>query len=134
MKYTLRDCGGFLRADLLERETAEETEAFLLAVRGPALAHPSERLLISVHCPRAIFRVERYHASRFIGELAGRPRGRVALVARHFEVRLVHQYIEALARLRHAGLRSFADESAAIAWLAVDEKNMHPRRTSQGAV
>ena len=109
----------YLRADLLERETVGETEEFLTTVKEAGLQHPSCRILICVYSPRAIFRVERYHASMFIDELAAKPWFKVALVSEHFEVRLVHQYLELLARSRRADLRSFADEHAAIEWLTI---------------
>jgi hypothetical protein len=121
MKYAIVDRQDYLRADLYDRDNAEETETFLEAIGQAWLKHPRERLLICVHSPRAFFRIEKYHASRFLQELADRPACRVALVARHFEVRLLHQYLEALARLKHAKLRSFADEASALRWLAEPE-------------
>ncbi len=117
MEYRLTDKGDYLRADLLSRETPAETEEFLSAVREAGLKHPSARILIVVQSPRAIFRVEKFHTSAFLEELAGKPNYRVALVARHFEVRLVQQYIEAMARFKRANLRSFAHEPSAIRWL-----------------
>lgn len=121
MKYTITDKQDYLRADLLERDNAEETELFLEAIREAALKHPRGRLLICVHSPHAFFRIEKYRASHFLQELAGRPRYRVALFSKHFEVRVLHQYVEALARLKRAKLRSFADEPSAIRWLAAPE-------------
>jgi hypothetical protein len=118
MKYKIVDKHDYLRADLFERDNAEETETFLEAIREVGLKHPRNRLLICVHSPHAFFRIEKYHASRFLQELAERPQWRVALVSDHFEVRILHQYVEALARLKRAKLRSFADEGSAIRWLA----------------
>ena len=120
MQFTLADMQQYLRADLLERETPEETEDFLTAVKEAGLQHPSRRILIRVYSPRAIFKVERYRASMFLDELAARPLFKVALLAKHFEVRLVHQYLEVLARLKRARLRSFRDETLAIQWLMID--------------
>lgn len=117
MEFRLADQVEYLRADLLERETAGETADFLNIVKQAALSHASQRVLIVVQSPRALFRVERFQASSFLAELAARPAYKVALVARHFEVRLVHQYLEVLARLKDARLRSFAHERAAIRWL-----------------
>jgi hypothetical protein len=117
MQFVIDDKKDYLRADLLSRETAAETEEFLNAVRDASLGHPSERTLIVVHSPRALFRIERFHAAQFIAELAAHPKHRVALVARHFDVRLVHQYAEVIARLKRASLRSFAQEESAIQWL-----------------
>jgi hypothetical protein len=121
MKYTIVDKHDYLRADLLERERVEETEGFLDAILEADKKYPRKRLLICVHPPRAFFHIEKYNASRFLQELADRPDSRVALVARHFEVRILHQYVEALARLKRARLRSFGDEGSAIRWLMAPE-------------
>ncbi|HUQ74215.1 MAG TPA: hypothetical protein VM183_05765 [Burkholderiales bacterium] len=127
MKYTIVDKQDYLRADLLERDNAEETETFLEAIREVGLKHPRNRLLIFVHAPHAFFRIEKYHASRFLAELAERPDWRVALVSVHFEVRILHQYVEALARFKRAKLRSFGDEASAVRWLAEpDSPGMAP--------
>lgn len=117
MHFVIDDKQEYLRADLLSRETVAETADFLNAVRDAALRHPSSRTLIVVHSPRAFFRVERFRASEFLAELAANPKHKVAIVAHHFEVRLVHQYVEVLARLKHANLRSFPQEANAIQWL-----------------
>ena len=117
MKYTIVDKGDYLRADLLERQSAEETEAFLKAIGVERRKHQRKAVLICVHTTRAVFRVEKYHASQFLETLARLGDVRIALVSRHFEVRLVHQYLESLAKPKMAKLRSFGDESSAIRWL-----------------
>jgi len=117
VEYRITDMGEYLRADLLERETAAESEEFLGILRGIALKQGRPRILICVHSPHAIFRVEKYRASTFLEALASRPDARVALVAKHFEVRLTQQYVEVLARLKKARLRSFSGEAAAVQWL-----------------
>src|SRR3954468_4788210 len=114
---TTRDKRDYLRADLVHRQSAAELEKFLHELQAAAFAHPSGRLLIYVHVPRATFKIDKFHASHFIEALAARPSLKVALVATHREVQLVQQYIEALARLKKANLRSFNDEVAALAWL-----------------
>jgi hypothetical protein len=121
MKYTIVDRESYLRADLLERQSAEETEAFLKAIGVQRRKHQHKGVLICVHPPRAFFRVEKYHASSFLDTLAGLREVRVALVSPYFEVRLLHQYLEVLARLKGANLRSFAAEAAAIRWLTAPE-------------
>ena len=114
---TLRDKRDYLRADLVHRLDAAELEKFLHAVKDAAFAHPSSRLLIYSHVPRATFKIDKFHASYFLEALAARPSLRVALVATHREVQLVQQYLEALARMKKANLRSFTAEAEAIAWL-----------------
>lgn len=121
VNYTIVDKADYLRADLLERQSAEETEAFLKAVGVARREHQRKRVLIFVHAPRTFFQIEKYHASRFLETLAGLRDVRVALVSRHYEVRLVHEYLEVLARHKHAGLRAFGEEAAAIRWLASPE-------------
>jgi hypothetical protein len=123
VEYRIADMGEYLRADLLRRETAAESEQFLNILKEAALEHPSKRVLICVHSPRAIFKVEKYRASAFLQDLAAEPSGRVALVAKHFEVRLTQQYLEVLARLKKARLRSFANEAAAVRWLTASRES-----------
>jgi len=134
MKYTIVDKEDYLRADLLERQSAEETVGFLKAIGVERRKHQRKRVLITVHTTQAFFRVEKFQASGFLDTLAGLTDVRVALVSRHFEVRLLHQYLEVLARLKHAGLRSFGDERTAIRWLtepaASAAGNGRPARTS----
>jgi len=114
---TTSDKRDYLRADLIHQLAAPQLEKFLNGVQTAVLRHASARVLIYVHVPQASYKIEKYHGSRFIDLLAATPRLRVALVATHREVQLVHQYIEALARLKKANLRSFADEATALAWL-----------------
>jgi len=65
VKYTIADKEGYIRADLLERQDAEETEAFRKAIGVERREHQRKAVLICVHTTRAVFRVEKYHASRF---------------------------------------------------------------------
>jgi len=126
MKYTIADTGDYIRADLFERQSAEETETFLKAIGVERRKHHRKGVLICVHAPRAFFHVEKYHASRFLETLAGLKEVRLALVSRHFEVRLLHEYLEVLARLKHAPLRAFGDEGAALRWLSTREAAAQP--------
>ena len=121
MKCTIVDKEDYIRADLLERQSAEETEAFLKAIGVERRKHQRKGVLICVHTTRTFFRVEKYHASQFLETLAGLRDVRVALVSRHYEVRLLHQYLETLARLKSAKLRSFASETDAIQWLCATD-------------
>ena len=114
---TIHDKRDYLRADLVHRQNAAEFEKFLRQLQAAAFAHPSSRLLIYAHVARATLKIEKFHASYFLDALATRKALRVALVATHREVQVVQQYIEALARLKKANLRSFPDEAAALAWL-----------------
>jgi hypothetical protein len=110
----------YLRAELLDRETVEETREFLAALAQAARKHGSSRVLICVHSSRPIFRIEQYQASLYLKELAARPQFRVALVAHRADVRSAHQYVELLAKQQSAHLRSFENEDAAIDWLRAE--------------
>ena len=117
MRYSIVALKDYVRAELLERETVEETRDFLAALAAVALKHGRDRALICVHASRPIFKVEEYHASAYLKELAGRPGSKVALVSSRLGVRAAHEYIEVLARQQGANLRSFSDESPAADWL-----------------
>ena len=114
---TLKDKRDHLRADIVHRLDARHLEKFLDEVQAAAFAHPSARLLIYAHVARASLKIEKFHASRFLDALAAKPKLRVALVATYREVQAVQQYIETLARMKKANLRSFTEEAAALAWL-----------------
>ena len=117
MSYRIAPQPGYLRADLLERETAAQTSEFLEALAAAALEHRVTRILINVHTSRPIFKVEQYSASAYLKELARRPWLKVALVATQADLRSAHEYVEVLARQQGASLRSFADTANAVAWL-----------------
>ena len=114
---TIGDKGDYLRADLVHPLGAPQLEKFLQQLKTAAFKHPSARVLLYAHVPSASYKIDRYHGTDFIDVLAATPRLRVALVAAHREVQLVHLYIETLARLKKANLRAFADEPSALAWL-----------------
>ena len=124
---TISDRGEYLRADLIHQHGGAQLEKFLDQLAVALRAHGSGRLLLYAHVSRATRKIEKYHGSRFIERLAAKPSVKVALVATHREVQLVQQYVEALARMKKASLRSFIDEAAALAWLL-------PRTTTTRAV
>jgi hypothetical protein len=118
----------YLRAELLDRETIDETREFLAALAQAARKHNSSRVLICVHSSRPIFRIEQYQASIYLKELAARPEFRVALVAHRADVRAAHQYVEVLAKQQSANVRSFEDEDGAIEWLRAPAPIAHARQ------
>lgn len=117
MRFTVQLIDNYVRGDLYDRETAEETRQFLQAVAAEVLKTGIDRVLISVHSSRPIFRVEQYGLSQFFEGTASRPAHRVAAVSDSFEGQLAQQYVVRLARQRKLNVRSFSSEDAAIAWL-----------------
>lgn len=116
MRYvlTLHPC--YLKAELYDRQTAEETRQFLEAVAAEGIKHEKWRVLVSVHQSAPIFTVEKYGLSSFI-ELARKYAEKIALVADSREVRMAHEYAAVLVRLAGINVKTFRDESAAVAWL-----------------
>jgi len=102
---------GYLRVDLFNRQTAEETRDAFAAIAAEARKHACSQILISVHASRPIFKVEQYGLPDYFREL-----GRIALTGDSAELRISQQYIESLARQNGINVRSFPNEQAALHW------------------
>src|SRR5260221_13557541 len=111
---------GYIRAELFGRETVEETRKFLEAVLAEALEHQCGQVLIRIRNSKPIFTVERYGFSRYL-EIAFKSEHKIALMGDSGDLRVAHQYIATLARMRGVNLRTFLDETAAIQWLQSSE-------------
>jgi len=116
---------GYLRVDLFNRETAEETRDALAAIAAEARKHKCSQILISVHASRPIFKVEQYGLPDYFREL-----GRIALTGDSAELRISQQYIESLARRNGINVRSFPNEQAALYWFK-DRRWVPDRRQRQ---
>jgi hypothetical protein len=116
---------GYLRADLFNRETAEETRDALAAIAVEARKHKCSQILISVHASRPIFKVEQYGLPDYFKEL-----GRIALTGDSAELRISQQYIESLARPNGINVRCFPNEQAALYWFK-DRRWLSDRRQRQ---
>jgi len=121
MRYEIVATSKYIRADLYYRRTAEETARFLAAVADECLRLNCFRVLVSVHFSKPIFTLEKYGFSTFI-ELARTHSGQYAAVTDNREMRIAHDYAVMLARLRGVNIRTFRDETAAIAWLENGER------------
>ena len=116
MRYQITDAADYLKADLFGRETAEQTREFLGAVAAECIRLRRYHVLISVHESRPIFAVDKYGLSSFI-EVALKYSGKIAILADSPEIRIAHEYVVMLARLRGVNVRNFRAEAAAIQWL-----------------
>ncbi len=116
MRYEIVAERQYLRADLYNRQTAEETGKFLAAVAEECIRLDCFRVLISVHASKPIFTLEKYGFSTFI-ELALKYSGKIAVLTDNPEMRIAHEYAVMLARLRGVNARTFRDGAAAVAWL-----------------
>ena len=120
MWYRISAEPDYIRAELFCRQTVEETRQFLEALLAEALKHQRPQILIYVRNSKAIFTVERYEFSRYM-ELAFKTAYRIALMGDSWELRVAHQYVATLSRLRGVKLQTFLDEAAALEWLGVPE-------------
>ena len=87
-----------LRAELFNRETMEETRAFLQIVANSALKHARSRVLMSVHSSNPVFTVERSGFLAYFRKLAEDPEHRIALLGDSEELGISHQYVELIGR------------------------------------
>ena len=117
---------GYLRAELFERETVEETRAFLDAVVRNNATHQRSRVLILVRASKSIFQVVAHGLMECFEELSATVPGQIALVGDTRDLRLSHEYIEVIARQRGLNVRSFRDEPVALAWL--NDRRQQPDR------
>jgi hypothetical protein len=119
---------GYLRAELLERETVAETRAFLDAVVRDNANHGRSRVLILVRDSKPIFQVVPHGLMECFEELSATTPGQIALVGDTRDLRLSHEYIELIAQQHGLNVRSFRDEAAALAWLNDRRHPQHDRR------
>jgi hypothetical protein len=117
MQYKIAMERGFLRADLLERETAEETRRFLRAVVFESVKHGCSRILVHVRSSKTLFTVERYGVLETFKKLASDPAHRIALLGDTVELGMSHDYVALLARQQGITLRNFQNESQAVEWV-----------------
>ena len=127
MQYKIAMERGYLRADLLERETAEETRRFLRAVVFESVKHRCPRILVHVRSSKTLFTVERYGVLETFKKLASDPAHRIALLGDTVELGMSHDYVALLARQQGISLRNFQNESQAVEWVK-DRRQLEDRR------
>jgi len=118
MRFSIEPREGCLCATVYERDTAEQTREFLLAVHAAARERGLSKVLISVRQSRAIFKPEDYglEAGGYANALVA-PGCPIALLADTHEVNSANEYIEMVARQQGLNVRAFRDERTALRWL-----------------
>ncbi len=116
MRYEIIAGPKYVRADLYNRRTAQETGEFLAALAEECIRLNCFRVLVSVHFSKPIFTLEKYGFSAFI-EIALTNSAKIAVLTDNPEMRIAHEYAVMLARLRGVNVRTFRDEAVAVAWL-----------------
>lgn len=109
--------GGYIKAELSDRQTALETREFLAAVVKSAQEHRCSRILVVVRESKPLFKVDAHGISDYLALLARNKEARVALLGDSEETRVSHEYIVILARQHGAQVQSFASEADAVGWL-----------------
>lgn len=120
MKYKIELCAGYIKAEMVERDTAEETSEFVTAILGALRSHGVFRVLISIRSSRPVFKVEEWNLSGALDQVMGAPGLKVAFIADTKEIGMSQEYIALLAQQRGLAFRAFGAEKTAVAWLLED--------------
>src|SRR5262245_22538439 len=100
MVYTISLEKDYLRADLFNRETAEETREVFGQVAVLALRKRCGNVLISVHSSAPVFAAERSGFFERLGVLGVDPSHKIGLLADTSELAYAIGYIERLGHLK----------------------------------
>ena len=119
MRYTIeKQPGGYLKAEMVDRDTAEETAQFVGAIVEALRKQGVRKLLISTRQSRPVFKVEDWKLSAALDQVMSIAGLKVAFVSDTRELAMSQDYIALLGRQRGLEFKAFgADESAAISWL-----------------
>lgn len=117
MRYKIEQLPGYLKAEMVERDTAEETAAFVEAIVEALRAGRADRLLVSIRSSRPVFKVEEWKLSAALDKVMSIAGLKVAFIADVREVQMSQEYIALLGRQRGLQFESFDSEAEALAWL-----------------
>jgi hypothetical protein len=120
MRYTIEPRPGYLKAEMLGRETAAETAQFVQAIVAAMGAHQVYRVLVSIRSSRPVFKVEEWKLSQTLDELMRTPQVQVAFISDTPELKMSQDYIALLGRQRGLAFETFAAEEDAVAWLRTE--------------
>ena len=120
MVYTIRLESDYLRADLFNRQTAEETREFFDQVAKHAQSKGCRNVLIWVHSSSPVFAVDRSGIFTQLRALSAEPSHKIGLLADTADLGYAHEYFESLGSLHGMNVRHFADPRAALAWFRAD--------------
>ena len=113
----------YLKAELFNRETMEETRTFLQIVAGSAVKHGRSRVLMSVRSSNPVFTVERSGFLAYFKKLTENPEHKIALLGDSEELGISHQYVELIGRQHGVNVQAFRDEAAALQWILAKAVN-----------
>lgn len=119
MRYSIeKQPAGYLKAAMVDRDTAEETAQFVAAIVEALRREEVRKVLISTRQSRPVFKVEDWKLSAALDQVMSIAGLKVAFVSDTRELAMSQDYIALLGRQRGLDFQAFgADESAAVAWL-----------------
>lgn len=117
MRYTIVAGRHYIKAEMVERDSAEETKEFVDAILETLRKHTPPRVLISIRSSRPVYKVDSWNLSGALDQLVGLKGLRVAFIADSKELAMSQEYIALLARQRGLDFRPFAAEKEAAEWL-----------------
>ena len=117
MQYNIEVLPGYIKAEMVERDTAAETQEFVTAILQALRSSRIFKVLISIRSSRPVFKVEEWNLSSVMEELMRLPALKVAFIADTKEISLSQEYIALLAQQRGLAFRAFSAEKAALGWL-----------------
>lgn len=117
MQYTIDVLPGYIKAEMMERDSAEETSEFVDAILKALDQQAPRKLLISIRSSRPVFKVSEWNLSGALDKVMGMHGLKVAFIADTKELAMSQQYIELLAKQRGLAFRTFGSEKAAADWL-----------------
>src|SRR5262249_52446608 len=117
MRFKIEPRAGYLLAEMVNRETSEETAEFVRALVAGLAEHKANRLLISVRSSRPIYKVEGWGLSGAIEAIRAIQDFRVAFIADSNDMQMAQQYIALLLSQRGILTRNCSSEADAVAWL-----------------
>jgi len=117
VRYTIEPKSGYLKAEMVERDTSAETAEFVQAIVSALGTHQVSRVLISIRSSRPVFKVEQWKLSAALDKVMSIAGLKVAFIADTREVQMSQEYIALLGRQRGLQFESFDSEPEALAWL-----------------
>jgi hypothetical protein len=120
VQYKIELCAGYLKAEMVERDTAAETSEFVNAILEALRLHRIFKVLISIRSSRPVFKVEDWNLSGALEQVMRLPGLKVAFIADTKEISMSQDYIALLAQQRGLAFRAFGAEKAAVTWLLED--------------
>jgi hypothetical protein len=130
MVYRITLAADFLRAELFDRETADEVKSFLRIVADVCEKNQRTCILLRIEPLTPMFQDDPYELFRYIGALPLPPSWKIALVGDTTDFQATHESVEAVAGKFKLNLWTFQNEAQALLWFR-DWRQRGERRKSR---